>query len=676
MTSTSLYPARAFRGSAPRSTPAVAPIHRNVISSAAGAISLVLGVATLIGWMLDISLLKTVLPGFVNMKANTALCFMLLGVALVLPRATATLVAGGVAAIALLTLAEYLGLKVGIDEIFFRDGDPLSVNAPGRSSVTSTVALLLIAAALLLARRSYWVLAAQASALAAAALAWLAILGYTSGVKDLYGLPGLTPIALHTALGFLVVSVGVLALRPEVGVVRLLISKTAGGLLLRRLAPVVILGPMLLGWFCHIGVQSDLYSRNVSQWLFLSGLLTLLLVALVTAARTVERTESELVEMVRRENEQNLDRFFTLSRELLCIADIDGCLLRVNPTWKETLGWTIDDLTGKPFLDFVHSDDREGTLGAVEELTAGQAAVGFENRFRCSDGSFRWLQWSSTAAPEQGLIYIAGRDITERKHAEEALRRLAEELEQRFAARTADLSARTADLSAANEELEAFAYSVSHDLRAPLRGIDGFSQAVLEEYSELLDETGKDYLNRLRAASQRMGVLIDDMLSLSRVSRVELIHAQVDLSAIATSVAAEVQEREPGRQVDFVIPAGVAALGDSRFLRIVLENLLANAFKFTSTRAIARIEFGSEQVNGEDAYFVRDDGVGFDMTYADQLFVPFQRLHTGSEFPGSGIGLATIQRIVRRHGGRAWADGEVGRGATVYFTLGGIDEHH
>ena len=370
----------------------------------------------------------------------------------------------------------------------------------------------------------------------------------------------------------------------------------------------------------------------------------------------------------RQEREQNLDRFFTLSRELLCIADADGCVHRVNPTWEETLGWTIDDLTGKPFLELVHPDDREGTLGAVEELTASHAAVEFENRFLCSDGSFRWLQWSSTAAPEQGLLYLAGREITERKQAEEVLRQLADELEERFAARTADLFA-------ANEELEAFAYSVSHDLRAPLRGIDGFSQAVLEEYSELLDETGKDYLNRLRAASQRMGVLIDDMLSLSRVNRVELIREHVDLSAIARSVASELQEREPGRQVEFVIDDGVASSCDSRFLRIVLENLLANAFKFTSTRANARIEFGREQVNGEDAFFVRDNGVGFDMTYADQLFVPFQRLHTGSEFPGSGIGLATIQRIVRRHGGSAWAHGEVGRGATIHFTLGRIDEH-
>jgi light-regulated signal transduction histidine kinase (bacteriophytochrome) len=171
-----------------------------------------------------------------------------------------------------------------------------------------------------------------------------------------------------------------------------------------------------------------------------------------------------------------------------------------------------------------------------------------------------------------------------------------------------------------------------------------------------------------------MGHLIDDMLSLSRVSRVELSTEQVDLSAIATSLAVQLREREPDRQVEFVIRDGLFASGDFRFLSIVLENLLANAFKFTSTRANARIEFGREAVNGEDAYFVRDDGVGFDMNYADQLFVPFQRLHTDAEFPGSGIGLATIRRIVSRHGGHVWAHGEIDRGATVHFTLGATHE--
>jgi PAS domain S-box-containing protein len=666
MTSAVLQPASDLhRYDLQLTTPEATPITRSIVSSVAGAIAIALGVVTLLGWTFDVSILKSALPGLVYMPANTAICLALLGVALLLPRATAVLAPSVVAAIALLTLFEYLGLRLGIDQLFFRDNGPLSVSAPGRLSINTTVMLLLITAALLLARfDGRRAVVAQGTALVAGTVAWLAVLGYTSGAKDLYGLPGRAPVAVHTALGFMVVAVGVLALRPEVGVIKLLTSKTATGSLLRRLAPVLILGPALLGWVRHLGVHGDHYA---GQWLFISGLIGLMVLALVTTARTVGRTESalELAESAKRKNEQDLDRFFTLSLELLCIADNDGNLQRVNPAWEETLGWTIDDLSKKPFLALVHPDDREMTLRAIEENATGAAALvaEFENRYLCKDGSYRWFQWGTAAAPEQNVIYAAGRDISERKDTEAALRKLAEELEERFVARTADLSA-------ANEELEAFAYSVSHDLRAPLRGIDGFSQAVLEEYSESLDETGRDYLIRLRSASQRMGHLIDDMLSLSRVSRVELSRERVDLSAIATSLAVELQEREPDRTVEFVIEDGLAAQGDFRFLSIVLENLLANAFKFTSTRETARIEFGCTPVDGEDAYFVRDDGVGFDMAYSDQLFVPFQRLHTEAEFPGSGIGLATIRRVVARHGGHAWAHGELDRGATVYFTLG------
>jgi signal transduction histidine kinase len=224
-------------------------------------------------------------------------------------------------------------------------------------------------------------------------------------------------------------------------------------------------------------------------------------------------------------------------------------------------------------------------------------------------------------------------------------------------------------LEVANKELEAFSYSVSHDLRAPLRSIDGFSQALLEDYAEKLDEEGKDYLLRVRASTQRMGELIDDMLNLSRVTRREMRRERVDLSAMAHALAAKLQQSAPDRQVDFVIADGLSAEGDARLLRIVMDNLLGNAWKYASKHPRARIEFGFAQNNGQSAYFVRDDGAGFDMAYADKLFGAFQRLHRQTEFSGTGIGLATVQRIMHRHGGRVWAEGEVEKGATFYFTL-------
>jgi two-component system sensor histidine kinase/response regulator len=227
-----------------------------------------------------------------------------------------------------------------------------------------------------------------------------------------------------------------------------------------------------------------------------------------------------------------------------------------------------------------------------------------------------------------------------------------------------------AELEHKNRELESFSYAVSHDLRAPLRRIDSFSRAVLESQGEKLDATGFKYLERVREASQHMSQLIDDVLYLSRVTRAELREHDVDLSALAELILARLQEGEPSRMVEVKVRPGVVVTGDGQLLRIALENLLENAWKFTSKQAETRIEFGVTQAAGEPTYFVRDNGAGFDMTYADRLFGPFQRLHAQGDFPGSGIGLATVQRIIHRHGGRVWAEGLVGQGATFQFTLG------
>ncbi len=250
-------------------------------------------------------------------------------------------------------------------------------------------------------------------------------------------------------------------------------------------------------------------------------------------------------------------------------------------------------------------------------------------------------------------------EILERQQAEERAQALNQELRQVII-----------ELRAVNKELEAFSYSVSHDLRAPLRSIDGFSQALLEDCSDQLDDSGQDYLRRIRSATQRMGLLIDDLLTLSRVTRSDMHLETVNLSRVASQICMELQQSQPDRQVEFVVQPGLIAQGDVRLMQVLLENLLNNAWKFTSKHPHARIEFGQIDRNESiSAYFVRDDGAGFDMAYSDKLFGPFQRLHGIQEFPGNGIGLATVQRIVHRHGGRVWAEGAVEHGATFYFTL-------
>ena len=260
------------------------------------------------------------------------------------------------------------------------------------------------------------------------------------------------------------------------------------------------------------------------------------------------------------------------------------------------------------------------------------------------------------------MILLAIEDATDKTQALDALHKLNRELDER-------VSERTAQLEAANRELEAFAYSVSHDLCAPLRALDGFSDELLRCYADRLDERGQHYLRRLRAGTQRMGQLIDDMLLLSRLNRGAMKREPVDLTALAEGVAAEFRDREPDRTVAFVIEPGLTATGDAALLGVALENLLGNAWKFTSKKASATITVGRQNHEGAPAFFVRDDGAGFDMAHVANLFGAFQRLHTQREFPGNGVGLAIVQRVVHRHGGQVWAEGVLGQGATFHFTL-------
>jgi light-regulated signal transduction histidine kinase (bacteriophytochrome) len=250
------------------------------------------------------------------------------------------------------------------------------------------------------------------------------------------------------------------------------------------------------------------------------------------------------------------------------------------------------------------------------------------------------------------------REVAERKRAEDGIRNL-----------NAQLVQRSAQLEASNKELEAFSYSVSHDLRAPLRGIDGFSQAMLEDYDEKLDESGRSYLKRVRAASQRMSQLIDAMLNLARLTRAEIHSQTFDMSAIVKNILDDLQKMEPDREVECVVAKNLFATADPQLIRAVLENLLGNAWKFTRQQPLPRIEFGHGQYKGQAAFFVKDNGAGFDMTYAHKLFGAFQRLHAYTEFPGVGVGLATVHRIIQRHGGQIWPEGVVDTGATFHFTL-------
>ena len=358
--------------------------------------------------------------------------------------------------------------------------------------------------------------------------------------------------------------------------------------------------------------------------------------------------------------EEDYEQFFNLSSDLLCIAGSDGFFKRVNPSFSRTLGYSNDEILAKPFVEFVHEDDIARTADEMRKLVAGMPSVQFENRYRCKDGSWRWLAWSTQPFNDAGILYAVARDVTARKNNENAILQL-----------NSELLRQTTMLAELNEELESFSFSVSHDLRAPLRGISGFAEALEGHSAAVLDATALGYLQRVKNAAERMGLLIDDLLKLSRLTRSELRVRSVNLSELAESIALTHRTMEPDRHVEFRIAPNIRLDGDPVLLEVLLENLIGNAWKFTSKTADGWIEIGSyAQEDGKICCFVKDNGVGFDERYAHKLFGVFQRLHNQMEFPGTGIGLATVHRIVRRHGGEVRGKSVINHGATFEFTLG------
>ena len=395
------------------------------------------------------------------------------------------------------------------------------------------------------------------------------------------------------------------------------------------------------------------------------------IVGIVGVSRDI--TERKRAEEAVRASEELRRAFTDHTEDIIFVKDRESRTIFMNPAGLRANALPPEKVIGHTDAEFIRNPEQAARFLADDRrVLESQETLTVEEELTDASGGKRVLLTTKTPRFDAGgnvigLVGIA-HDITARKQAEEEIRQLNDELEER-------VRQRTAELEAVNKELETFSYSVAHDLRAPLRSIDGFSAAVLQDHGEKLDDEGREYLGFVRAGCQRMGHLIDDLLKLSRVTRAPLRHEPVNLTALAQRIAGDLRRHAPERVVECRIAEGLTTAGDPTLLEAALRNLLENAWKFTARRAEAVIEMGVvERANGQAShsapvFFVRDNGAGFDMQYADKLFGVFQRLHRHEEFAGTGVGLATVQRILQRHGGRIWAEAALDKGVTFYFTL-------
>ena len=915
----------------------------HIMSRASGGTVLTVGLLVLAGWLWDVPILTSLLPGMATMKANSALGFILSGITLWVHhdrqvskpgQLLANVCAVMVMLIGGLTLGEYaLNRDFGIDQLLFKEDVAPQAVHPGRMSPSTALNFFLLGLALLLLSVHQLPRLRESCTFIALIISILVLIGYIYGVPSLYEFFPYSATALHTALAFSILSIGILLARPDAGVMRLFSSNTLGGVMARRLTPAALVIPILLGWLFLSGQRLGLYDSTLRLVLFAMSNVIIFALLIGWNAELLSRVDVKRgqAENALSLNEKRSQALIENSLDAVALFGAEGTILYGGPSTPQVLGYSVDEFVGRNAFELIHKDD-QALVAERMKLSFQQpgAHIPVYARVRHKNGEWRWLEGVLTnllhepsiqaivnnyhdfterrqaeeaiktseerfrlivEATPSAMIAVdldgkidlvnakaqelfgyrqeellghpvemlvpqrfrgthvilrqsflaqptsrpmgAGRDlfgmhkdghevpieiglapyessdglftlalivdITERTQAENALQRLNDDLENQVQERTAALSEANAllqilldqmpdhiyfkdaqsrfirnsrsqakalglndpaevigksdfdffshahqsfekeqeiirsgrplidqeerivwpngreswvsttkaplrdqagkiigtfgisrditdrkraeialqkaklELEAANKELEAFSYSVSHDLRAPLRSVDGFSQALLEDYGETLPPEGRNFLERIRNSAQRMAELIDDLLNLSRVTRAPLKSVAVDLSKLVENIAAELKRNDPERAVRFIIAQNLRAGGDPHLLQVVLENLMNNAWKFTSKRELAEIEIGTNHQNGETIFFIRDNGAGFDMTYANKLFGAFQRLHAMAEFPGTGIGLATIQRIIHRHGGRIWAQGAVDHGATFFFTLPALE---
>jgi PAS domain S-box-containing protein len=469
----------------------------------------------------------------------------------------------------------------------------------------------------------------------------------------------------------MLLAAAVLAARPRSGLAALAASSGPGGVLIRRLLASAVALLLILGWLTVEGQRRHVFEAGVGAALYIlaASLATAALVVAVAASLNRADAKRAAAWRAAEESERKFRSLVESVADAVVVTGADGRIVLVNGVADELFGYEPGALAGEPIEILIPDALRERHNSHSERYQAEPRPRVMGGRLdvsaRRADGTEIAVEISLGPVEVDGdlLVIATIRDVTERRRVEGEILRLNEELERR-------VRDRTAELTVANRELESFSYSVSHDLRAPLRAIDGFSRILVEEYAEALPDEARGHLERVVANVERMGTLIDELLAFSRLGRQELQRGRVDLTALAREAAVMIEAEIEGRRVEIEVGELGEARGDRGLLVQVFVNLLSNAVKFTRGRDPARIEVGSYVEEGRPVFFVRDNGAGFDMRHADKLFGVFQRLHRQEEFEGVGVGLALVARILARHTGRIWAEGKPGEGATFAFTLG------
>ena len=645
------------------------------ISKTCTVLVVALAVLTLLGWISGLSLLASVRAGFIPMAPSTALCFLGISISLLLSNQAPHGVSRWPAIVVLLVAAAKLvdvisGLHFGLDEWLVRNPAAFGGVSTGRMSPITALNFGLLATDAIFLADAHWRKTAGTLGLLVAVVSLTVLTGYLYGTPLLYG-GNVVPVALTTALAFLLSAVAAMTMAgPENWPISAFMGGSTRALLLRSFLPVILALALIDGWMRATFLNHS--TINPALFSAVGAILFVLLVAAVissVAGRVGDRIDR--AEKALQESEERFRQLSEQSEEVFWFNSLHPeRTLYVSPTVKRIWGLSAQGFyqNARAWEESIHPEDRLQVHRAYEGTLAGKDNR-FESEYRVlqADGSVRWVHHSGTLIRNKAgeIVRVGGlaRDITVRKRIEEEIRRLNEDLESRVAERTAQLTA-------ANQELEAFSYSVSHDLRAPLRHILGFAELLNKNAGPVLDEESLRYLKTISDSVKRMGELINDLLEFSRMARSEMQKVTVHLDDVVKASLQDVDDETKGRNIAWKISPLGEVVGDPSMLRQVMVNLLTNALKFTRTRPQAEIEIGSLPGPGnETIVFVRDNGVGFDMEYANKLFGVFQRLHRQQDFEGTGIGLANVQRIIVRHGGRVWAEAALDHGATFFFSL-------